>query len=192
MMLRRRRKQGRVLRRGGSVALAILVFLAAIGVAALGLRLYLDRAAEGQLRPDEIIDFAARNSAGRSNVFAACPKSFCTPPGDIESPVFALSSERLLDDWREVIAAQRDVRLVAEDRARRRFTYIQRTRMLRFPDVVTVEFVALADGRSTLAIDSRSRYGKGDFGVNRGRVTEWLARLVEVAQQESGQGQDGG
>jgi hypothetical protein len=166
------------------VVLAILVFLAVIGAGVLGLRLYLSRAAEGQLKPDEIIDFAARNSAGRSNVFAACPKGFCTPPGDIESPVFALGWERLYDYWREAMAGQRDVQLVAEDRARRRFTYIQRTQMLRFPDVVTVEFVPLGEGRSTLAIDSRSRYGRGDFGVNRRRVTEWLALLVEMTQRQ--------
>jgi hypothetical protein len=170
------------------VVLVIFFILAGIGAAGIGLRLYLSRAAEGQLQPGEIIDFAARGSAGRSNVFAACPKDFCTPPGDIESPAFAVPWERLLDCWRDVIAAQRDVTLVAEDRARRRLTYIQRSAMLRFPDVVTVEFVPLGEAKSTLAIDSRSRYGRGDFGVNRRRVTEWLGLLVEMTRREPAPG----
>ena len=172
--------------------LVIVIILAGIGAAGIGLRLYLSRAGEGQLQPGEVIDFTARHSAGRSNVFAACPAGFCTPPADIESPVFAIGWERLLDYWRDVIAAQRDVTLVAEDRARRRFTYIQRSAMLRFPDVVTVEFVPLGEGKSTLAIDSRSRYGRGDFGVNRRRVTEWLGLLVETTGQEPAQDHSGG
>jgi uncharacterized protein (DUF1499 family) len=161
----------------------ILLILAVIGGAGIGLRVYLSRAAEGQLEADEIVDFAARNSGGRENVFAACPSAFCTPPADVESPVFALGWERLLDYWDDVIAAQRDVTLVAEDRARRRFTYIQRSAMLRFPDVITVEFVPLGEAKSTIAIDSRSRYGKGDLGVNRRRVTEWLDLLQQMTLQ---------
>jgi uncharacterized protein (DUF1499 family) len=55
--------------------------------------------------------------------------------------------------------------------------YVQRSRLLRFPDLVTVRFVPIDDTHSTLAIYSRSVYGKGDMGVNRIRVEEWLARL---------------
>jgi uncharacterized protein (DUF1499 family) len=166
------------------VVLVIVIILVAVGIGGIGLRIYLGREAESRLASDEIVDFSARRSAGRDNVFAACPKQFCTPPADVESPVFDLEWERLLDFWREVIDAQRNVELVAEDRGRRRLTYIQRSVMLRFPDIVTVEFMPLGDGRSSLAIDSRSRYGKGDFGVNRRRVKEWLALLVEMTRQD--------
>jgi uncharacterized protein (DUF1499 family) len=56
--------------------------------------------------------------------------------------------------------------------------------VLRFPDVITVEFVPLGDDRSSLAVDSRSRYGRGDFGVNRGRVSKWLRLLQQIAEPE--------
>ena len=48
-------------------------------------------------------------------------------------------------------------------------------------DPVTVEFVALAPDRSSLALYSRARYGRSDFGVNRGRVLRWLSRLQQIA-----------
>ena len=51
----------------------------------------------------------------------------------------------------------------------------------RFPDLVTVEFVALAPDRSSLALYSRARYGRSDFGVNRRRVLRWLSRLQQIA-----------
>jgi len=97
------------------------------------------------------------------------------------SPIFAIPVERLADDWEKVIAGAAGVVPVAAESAQHRLVFIQHTPMLRFPDIVTVEFVALAPDRSSLAIYSRSRYGRGDFGTNRRRVERWLARLAKIA-----------
>jgi len=113
-----------------------------------------------------------------------CPANFCTPSGDLVSPVFRMSWERLHNYWRELIAAQRGVEQVGWDEKRRRATYIQRSAVLRFPDIVTVEFVPVGTDRATLAIDSRSRYGKGDMGVNRRRVVEWMDVLQHMMRED--------
>jgi uncharacterized protein (DUF1499 family) len=47
-----------------------------------------------------------------------------------------------------------------------------------------VEFVTLGAGKSSLAIDSRSRYGRGDMGVNRRRVVDWLATLRTLMRDD--------
>jgi uncharacterized protein DUF1499 len=173
------------LTRGRRVVLScVAVVLTGIGLSALCLRIYLGREAETRLAAGEVIDFAARSAAGRSNVFAMCPADFCTPSGDLVSPVFRTSWERLHDYWRELIAAQRGVEQVGWDEKRRRATYIQRSAVLRFPDVVTVEFVPLGVDRVTLAIDSRSRYGNGDMGVNRRRVVEWMDVLQHMMRED--------
>jgi Protein of unknown function (DUF1499) len=173
------------LRRGWRVVLVcVAVVLLGIALAALGLRIYLGREAETRLATDEVIDFAARNATGRANVFAMCPAGFCNPPGDLASPVFRIGWERLHDYWRELIAAQRRVEQVGWNEKRRRATYIQRSAMLHFPDIVTVEFVSLGPDRASLAIDSRSRYGKGDMGVNRRRVTEWMDVLQHMMRED--------
>jgi len=164
----------RLLRLLAMAAFGGIAFAAAAG---LGLRIYLGRAVEDRAGAGEIVDFHARGSAGRHNVFAMCPPGFCTPPADATSPVFAMRWERLRAYWGEVIAAQNDLVLAASDDSGRRFTCIQRSPVLRFPDIVNVEFIALGEGASTLAIDSRSRYGRGDFGVNRRRVEAWMALL---------------
>jgi uncharacterized protein (DUF1499 family) len=57
------------------------------------------------------------------------------------------------------------------------YDYIQRTELMRYPDSITVRFIPLADGQSTLAIYSRSHYGRSDFGVNQARIRAWLAAL---------------
>jgi len=156
---------------GRRVILAsISVLLLTFAVLVVGLRIYLGREAENRLAEDEIIDFAARGSTGLANVFAACPPGYCTPSGDITSPVFAMDRERLRGYWSEVMSVQTRVGLVAWDGERHRATYIDHSAVFHFPDIVTVEFFPVGPYRSTLAILSRSRYGRSDFGVNARRV----------------------
>ena len=51
-------------------------------------------------------------------------------------------------------------------------TYVIRSRVFGFPDYTTVQH----DG-DKLRIYARSRFGRKDFGVNRQRVSHWLALL---------------
>ena len=55
-------------------------------------------------------------------------------------------------------------------------TYVQTTALFAFPDYITVKAVSVADG-SGLVIWSRSRFGASDFGVNKARIDDWLAKL---------------
>jgi hypothetical protein len=50
------------------------------------------------------------------------------------------------------------------------------------PDIVTIEFVSLPDGKSSFAIESRPRYGWLDFGTNETRVRGWVGLLSAVAK----------
>jgi uncharacterized protein (DUF1499 family) len=98
------------------------------------------------------------------------------------SPVFDVGVERLAAAWDAVIAEQPRVTPTRRDDAARQVEYVQRSRLFRFPDVITVKFIPLGPDRSTLAVYSRSRYGRRDFGVNRRRVEAWLARLSQELQ----------
>ena len=66
-------------------------------------------------------------------------------------------------------------------RRERRLVYIQHSPAFGFPDIITVEFVALGPDRSGIALYSRSRYGRNDFGKNRERVERWLGLLEKAA-----------
>ena len=68
----------------------------------------------------------------------------------------------------------------AADRGRTE-RYIQRSRLMGFPDTIVVRFLERPEGRSTLALYSRSQLGRGDFGVNRARIERWLEKLAREA-----------
>ena len=124
----------------------------------------------GDVKP---VDFEDLTLTDKPNQILMCPPGICT--GYADSPVFNVSVDELRARWREVVAAQPRVELVAEDG--QQFDYIQRSARVRLPDIITVRFISVPPSNSTLAIYSRSVYGKSDFGVNRKRVEAWLSKL---------------
>ena len=150
----------------------------------VGVRLWLSRAAEGRPAPSEIVDFRELRSTTRQNIYVMCPAELCSDSANAPSPTFAMRWERLRDYWEEAVRAQPRTELAWSDPQRRRLVYVQRSAVMQFPDIVTVEFLPAGDGRSTLAVASQSRYGRRDFGVNAGRVIAWTDRLVNLMRKE--------
>ncbi len=162
----------------------VKLFIFLMVVAGLGLagRLYMGRSAEDRLQPGEHIDIRALRDPLPGNAFLVCPPDYCQATTAAPSPLFALPVERLAQLWDEMIVGQPNVVIVAEEPAEHRQVVIQHTPLLRFPDIVTVEFVALGADRSSLAIYSRARYGLSDFGTNRRRVLAWLSQVEALAR----------
>lgn len=123
------------------------------------------------------VDFATLKLTGKPNQYLLCPAGFCGDEPHGTSPVFDLSVADLRARWDAVIAAQ--PRLVMLSETGDQIDYVQRTAMVRFPDIITVRFMALSPSQSTLAVYSRSVYGSSDFGVNRERIEAWMAALSE-------------
>jgi len=128
----------------------------------------------------ETVDFAELKPRDDPNWFLVCPPGFCGASASADSPVLDIPIERLRARWREVVAAQPRVELLAEHQDGWQFDYVQRSAWFRFPDIITVRFISASPSQSTLAIYSRSIYGGSDFGVNRERIEAWLAILPEA------------
>jgi uncharacterized protein (DUF1499 family) len=162
-----------------AIGLGALLLIGAALV--LALRIYFGRAAEERLRPGEDVAIAALRGPLAANAFLACPAGYCAVAEAAVIPVFAVSADRLVEYWRELVAAEPRLVQIAAEPEQQRSVWIQRSALFRFPDLVTVEFVALGPDRSSLALYSRARYGRSDFGVNRKRVLRWLSRLQQIA-----------
>ena len=93
--------------------------------------------------------------------------------GDIAAPVFTESPAALLARFDAIVLATPRTKVVAGGLAQGRITYVTRSALWGFPDYSTVEAIPYAEG-ATLAIHARLRFGRGDLGVNKARVTGWL------------------
>ncbi len=163
----------------GCLAIGVLIFVVAAAVllfTPLGERPLTALFAVGDV---ENVDFEEFKLTDTANQYLMCPPGFCDANPHAESPVFDVSVEQLRGRWREVVAVQPRVVLLAEDEDGQQFDYVQRSARFRFPDIITVRFISVSSSLSTLAIYSRSIYGKSDFGVNRERIDAWLKTLRE-------------
>jgi uncharacterized protein (DUF1499 family) len=126
------------------------------------------------------VDFAALSRSPTGNDALLCPPDLCgTAKTDGVAPVFVAPVARLRDAVRVIEVNDPDVFPLARDEAKVQDRYLARTRLLRFPDTISVRFIDLGGGRSTLALYSRSQLGAKDFGVNKARLEEWIRLLRE-------------
>lgn len=127
------------------------------------------------------VDPATITLRGTPNeILAAVPGTTAAVP-HIPITIQSESPEALLARFDAIARAQPRVTVLAGSVAEGMITYVQRSRLVRYPDYITVKAVrqetGLPEGGAGLIVWSRSRYGHGDFGVNRSRVEAWLAAL---------------
>lgn len=125
----------------------------------------------------EAIDFTTLSSEDTSNRFLACPEGYCAGQPNQVSPTFDMPAATLRDQWMQMIERQPRVTQTGSDDTALQYDFVQRSSFLHFPDLITVRFIPLDADHSTIAVFSRSRYGRNDFGVNQERVESWLAAL---------------
>ena len=167
-----------------SIAVAIGAAVAVAGLAMAGWLVW--GRGDGAVA-DPMPDFATLVLHEKPNQYLALPPGFASaavPHG--ESPVFDLPVAELERRALDVIRMQPRVTAIASDPARRQYAFVQRTALLRFPDTVTVRFVDFGDGRSSVALYSRSKVGHSDLGANRTRAGAWLEAIAGAAGAAGG------
>lgn len=131
--------------------------------------------------PAEIaVDFTTLQRPDSPNTFLVCPPGLCRTQADLPAPEYPFGVDRLRDLWDRAVAERPRMRRISTgpDGA----DYVDRSLVFAFPDPVSVRFMTLGSDRSTLAIYSRSVYGRGDLGVNAARVRSLLAAIDRMRQ----------
>jgi uncharacterized protein (DUF1499 family) len=137
------------------------------------------RCSKGQapMITDFPLDFASFSKTWKPNQFLALPAGFAArQKADMDSPVVTASADAVRAAWLRVIAGEARTGKVRE--AGGQIEVVQRTPLLGFPDTITALPVDLGDGRASICVFSRSRFGIRDFAVNETRVRRWLAALT--------------
>ena len=129
------------------------------------------------------VDFASLQRRDTPNDALACRADFCAAQADMPSPVFAVPGTQLFRIVEAAVAEEPRLVRVHGDPARGELRYVQRSRVMRYPDTINLKVAALPEGGSTVLIYSRSQLGRGDLGVNRARIERWIG-LIEAAAQK--------
>ena len=123
------------------------------------------------------VDFANITRSGKPNDFLMCPKDLCADADAQTDRGISLRADELRASLHASL--QNEPHLTRMDETTSAERYVQKTALMRFPDTISVRFIALSATTSTIAIYSRSRLGYSDLGVNKARVERWVAALSE-------------
>ncbi|MFW5661400.1 MAG: DUF1499 domain-containing protein [Oceanicaulis sp.] len=129
------------------------------------------------------IDFRTLVPDARPRRWLVLPEEFqAAAPPDQVSPVFAADPGALLAAFEAVALGAARTEAANSSTTQREF--VQRSKVFRFPDYVTVEAVAV-EGGSALCAYSRAVVGRYDFKVNEKRLGAWIeATAARLAQAE--------
>ena len=105
---------------------------------------------------------------------------------DLVTPRYPVPASRLYAAVLAVAHEQPRVFLAVEYPAQRQIHFVARSAVLNFPDLVTAQVMEAGPKASTLALYSRSVYGYSDLGVNRRRLTAWLAAVQSKVIRSGG------
>jgi uncharacterized protein (DUF1499 family) len=100
------------------------------------------------------------------------------PAPDLVTPRFPLPAPRLYRLLMGVAEEQSRTFLAGQYAARLQAHFVARSAVLNFPDLITAQVTEAGPDNSTLVLYSRSVYGYSDFGVNRKRLSMWLAAIT--------------
>lgn len=123
------------------------------------------------------VDFATLARRDTPNDALACLPRFCAAKADVAAPVFRRASGDVFRAVQGALAQEPDLERVEARPDQGTLRFVQRSRLLRFPDTVNVKLVPV-DGGSAVLIYSRSQMGQRDMGVNRARIERWIG-LIE-------------
>lgn len=62
--------------------------------------------------------------------------------------------------------------------------FVERSALMRYPDTINAQVFGAGQGRSTLALYSRSQIGYSDLGANRARIDAILADVAARVARE--------
>jgi len=127
----------------------------------------------------DMIDFKNLQLPSSPNYYLMCPDNYCAAGAQAKSPAFNMPIERLIAVWQDLMKREPRIQLTAQDEQAYHYQYVQRSFLFRFPDYIDIQFIALSNDKSTLAIYSRSKYGYYDFKVNQKRVERWVSDLIK-------------
>jgi len=122
-------------------------------------------------------DFETLKLSWKPNQFLMLPEGFVAAAEAQEtSPVFSGGVDAVYDRLKAIIDAEPRIEWLAEDKGQGRMELVQRSKTFRFPDRISIAVQPAGEG-AALAVYSRAKIGIRDFGVNKARITRWVAAL---------------
>jgi uncharacterized protein (DUF1499 family) len=123
------------------------------------------------------LDFKNLVRRNTPNQYLMCTNQLCNAYIDDLPPIYGANVLEVRKAWETLLQGEPRVKELHRNMDATQIDYVQRSAFWRFPDIITIRFIAVGEKKTTVAIYSRSVYGQGDFGVNKERIRDWIGKL---------------
>ena len=111
------------------------------------------------------IQFEGFTKGPKPNQVLFCPDGLCSDNSrDSKSPVYSIPVAQLQTEFLGSLQHENSLERVDKSKHQFQMRFVQRTRILRFPDTIRVRFFALGTKQSTIALYSQSPNWLWGFG----------------------------
>lgn len=124
-----------------------------------------------------VFDFKNDILPNKPNHFLICPANYCKATANLISPNLPFPVHQLALNFEQMINQQPRVTLISKEPKIYLYFYMQRSKLFKFPDFITVQLISIDEHNSTIAMYSQAKYGYYDFDVNKKRLITWLQAL---------------
>jgi len=129
------------------------------------------------------VDFATLTRRDTPNDALACSAEFCAAKADIPAVMIARPFGDVFLAVQDAVVHEPGLEQVDANAEQGTLRFVQRSRVMGFPDTINVKVVPTANGGSAVLLYSRSQLGKSDMGVNLARLKRWMDLIVTEARK---------
>ncbi|NKB54448.1 MAG: hypothetical protein GKR97_19955 [Rhizobiaceae bacterium] len=128
------------------------------------------------------VEFAELSKSSKPDQVLICPQLICeTGNRGTESPIYDTDVDTLRTAFLKMLEPETSLYRVDDGSDPMRFRYVQRSRLLRLPDTISVQLISLDNGAaSSLALYGRSQVDIPYLKQNIKRANRWFGRLKDL------------
>ena len=133
------------------------------------------------------VEFNALPQASSRDQVLICPELICDDDQTYQiSPIYETDAQTLRTAFIKMLEQEASLERVDNDSDPLRLRYVQRSRLLRRPDTISVQFFNFDSGSaSSLALFGRSQVEIPYLNENRKRANRWLKRMKDLEKEPS-------
>ena len=125
-----------------------------------------------KLKRIEKVDFLLLKRPTTPNSFLACPKDFYSLTSDKETPIFKYTINDAVYAWDQTISQLERTKEIIKLTRNNQKTYVQRSKIMSYPDIITVQFEKISIETPGITLYSRYHNGYKDIGVYKKPLTK--------------------
>ncbi|MBR72279.1 MAG: hypothetical protein CMM30_04985 [Rhodospirillaceae bacterium] len=115
----------------------------------------------------------------QSNSFFSAPRDWGMNTSHYSTPIYEGKWNYIIETLSKIANDEPRTVTLKNNISEGKLQLCQKSLIFKFPDLIWIQAITIDEYSSSVAIFSKAKYGKYDFGVNKKRVLRWIDKLSD-------------